>query len=83
MHKLLYTAALAAVASALPLAALAQTNLNLDTGATGSSGEDISWSSSSGISPVGSARLSSPGLAGSAEFNFLTETVLATFQYST
>ncbi|MGO9010754.1 MAG: hypothetical protein ACLQPN_11685 [Bryobacteraceae bacterium] len=83
MHKLLYTAALAAVASALPLAALAQTNLNLDTGATGSSGEDISWSSSSGISPVGSARLSSPGLAGSAEFSFLTETVLVGFQYST
>ncbi len=55
MSKIHHTAAIAALAFALPLAALAQTNLDLDTGTTGASGTgDITFNGTS-IAVVGSA----------------------------
>jgi len=70
MHKIFHTLAIAALALALPLAALAQTNLNLDTGAAVSSGGDIAFSGSS-IAPVGSATLADLTTAFGAEFSLL------------
>ena len=70
MHKLFQTLAIAALALALPLAASAQNNLNLDTGAAVSSGGDIAFSGSS-IAPVGSATLADLTTAFGAEFSLL------------
>jgi uncharacterized protein (TIGR03437 family) len=76
--------AVAALASTLPLAALADTTLNLDTGATGSSGGDILFNPGTSISPQGTAKLSNLSTAGSAEFSLLSsESILATMPYST
>jgi uncharacterized protein (TIGR03437 family) len=70
MHKIFQTLAIAALALALPLAALAQNNLNLDTGTAVSSGGDISFGSS-GIAPVGSAKLADLTTAFGSEFSIL------------
>jgi uncharacterized protein (TIGR03437 family) len=72
------------MALALPLAALAQNNLNLDAGSTGTSSGDISFGAS-GISPLGSATLYSLTSTLSGEFSVLSETILAGFsvEYST
>jgi len=74
MHKLLHVAAIAALALALPLAALAQTNLNLDTGATGTSGGDIIFNPGVNIAPVGTAQLADLTTAFGAEFAELSST---------
>jgi len=87
MHKLFQTLAIAALALALPLAASAQNNLNLDTGAAVSSGGDIAFSGS-GIAPVGSAKLADLTTAFGAEFSLLVslgslDNVLMSESYST
>ena len=82
MRKLHHTGAMIAFALALPLVALADTNLNLVAGTTGSSGGDITFSSS-GIAPVNSATLFDLTSALSAEFSILTESLLAAYPYST
>jgi uncharacterized protein (TIGR03437 family) len=71
------------LASALPLAALADTTLNLDTGATGSSGGDILFNPGVSISPQGTAKLADLTSAVSAEFGFFSEAILASMTYST
>jgi uncharacterized protein (TIGR03437 family) len=79
MHKLLHAAALAVLASALPLAALADTTLNLDTGATGSSGGDIVFNPGKNISPLGKATLFD--LAPSYPFANLDEPTVSMFSF--
>jgi uncharacterized protein (TIGR03437 family) len=72
MHKLFHTLAVAALALALPLAALAQNNLNLDTGTTGSSGTgDITFNPGTSIAPVGNAKLADLTTLVGAEFSIL------------
>jgi len=88
MHKLFHTLAIAVLAFALPLAASAQSNLNLDTGTAVSSGGDITFSAT-GIAPVGSAQLADLTTYVGAEFSVLAsqgsifEPLLAQEQYST
>jgi uncharacterized protein (TIGR03437 family) len=88
MYKILHTVAIVALALALPLAALAQSNLNLDTGTAVASGGDITFSSS-GIAPVGSAKLADLTTLIGAEFSILSsegsifESLLATEPYVT
>jgi uncharacterized protein (TIGR03437 family) len=60
---------MAALASAMPLAALAQSNLSLDTGTTGGAGTgDVTFTGSS-IAAVGSATLSQVGDVGPTVFS--------------
>lgn len=83
MHRLLHHGAIAAMALALPLAALAQSNLNLDTGATVASGGDIAFSAT-GIAPVGAAQLADLGASFGTEFNVLVSSgILQSEDYST
>jgi hypothetical protein len=87
MRKLLHTAAITTFVLALPLAALADTNLDLVTGTTGSSGGDITFNGSS-IAPVGSAMLYDLGTTFGSDFSVfassgLLETTLASTPYST
>lgn len=87
MHKLFQTLAIAALALALPLAAMAQNNLNLDTGAAVSSGGDIAFSGA-GIAPVGSAMLADLTTEVGSEFSILVssgflEQLLADSNFST
>ena len=87
MHRLLHYGAIAAMALALPLAALAQTNLNLDTGTSGASGGDINYNGTS-VTPVGAAQLADLSTAFSSEFNVLASsgflaTLLQQQDYST
>ena len=87
MHKLFHTLAIAALALALPLAASAQNNLNLDTGAAVSSGGDIAFSGA-GIAPVGSAMLADLTTEVGSEFSLLVssgflEQLLADSNFST
>jgi uncharacterized protein (TIGR03437 family) len=79
MRRLLHNGAIAAMALALPLAALAQNNLNLDAGSTGTSGGDIVFNPGVSIAPVSSAGLFSVGASGNAEFSALSEFLLAAF----
>src|ERR1039457_645454 len=75
-----------ALALALPMAALADitgtptpaagTALNLDTGATASSGGDILWSGSS-MTPQGTAKAFNIGGGGAASFSQYTQTLLS------
>lgn len=84
----LSTKPLAALALLLPAAALANitgtptltsgTALNLDTGATSSSGGDILWSGSS-IAPQGKATAYNIGPLGAAAFSALTQSTLSSF----
>ena len=88
MYKLFHPLAIAALALALPLAALADTNLNLDTGATGSSGGDIVFNPGTSIAPVGSAKLDDLTTAFGSEFSIFAssgvlEQALASGTYST
>lgn len=87
MHKVLHHVAIAAMALALPLAAVAQNNLNLDTGTVVSSGGDIAFGAS-GIAPVGSAMLYDLTTAFGSSFSVLAasgylEETLASLGYST
>jgi uncharacterized protein (TIGR03437 family) len=78
--------AVIALALALPIAALADvtgtptlaanTALNLDTGATASSGGDILWSGSS-MTPQGTAKAFNIGGGGAASFSQYTQTLLS------
>jgi uncharacterized protein (TIGR03437 family) len=75
------------MALALPLAALAQNNLNLDTGTAGASGGDINYNGTS-VTPVGAAQLADLSTAFSTEFNVLASsgflaTLLQQQDYST
>lgn len=88
MSKILHAVAIAALALALPLVALADTHLNLDTGTTGSSGGDIVFNPGTSIAPVGSAQLADLTTAFGSEFSTLVasgflESVLASETYST
>ncbi|HEY1218780.1 MAG: hypothetical protein ABSE42_06625 [Bryobacteraceae bacterium] len=88
MNKLFRTLAIAALALALPLAALAQNNLNLDTGAVVSSGGDITFNPGTNIAPVNNAMLADLTTAFGNSFSELASTgdlgqVLAGQQYST
>lgn len=56
MFRSFHLVAIAVLTLALPLAALAGNNLNLDTGAIGSSGGDIVFNPGTSIAPVGSAK---------------------------
>ena len=77
VQRQLHIVALAALIVALPVVASAQNNLNFDTGQAVSSGGDISWASSTGVSPVGSAKLSDFGaLAGATIYGVLNGTFL-------
>jgi uncharacterized protein (TIGR03437 family) len=69
--------------SALPLAALADTTLNLDNGATGSSGGDILFNPGTGISPQGKAQLDDFGSSGMVEWAYFPLSQLANLNYST
>jgi uncharacterized protein (TIGR03437 family) len=87
MSKSFHTLAIAALALALPLAASAQNNLNLDSGTAVSSGGDITFSGS-GIAPVGSAKLADLTTAFGSDFSILVssgflEQTLAAQTYST
>ncbi|MGB7761918.1 MAG: hypothetical protein WBL61_18940 [Bryobacteraceae bacterium] len=82
MHRLFHTLAIAALAIALPLAALAQNNLNLDTGTTGNSGGDIVFNPGVSIAPVGNATLADVTAEFGSSFSTLVssgylETILA------
>jgi uncharacterized protein (TIGR03437 family) len=79
----------AALALGLPIAALADLSatktltatqsLNLDTGATASSGGDLLWNGSS-LTPQGTAKaLNVPGGGGSAVFDSLTQSTIQSF----
>jgi uncharacterized protein (TIGR03437 family) len=88
MTKSFHIVALAVLALALPLVALADTTLNLDTGTTGSSGGDILFNPGASISPQINAKLHDLGTALSSTFNEIEasgvfETELAAFPYST
>jgi len=67
MSKFLHSLAAAVLIAAAPLAASADTNLNLDTGTTGSSGGDIIFTGS-GLAVVGSATQAPIGLVGPTIF---------------
>jgi uncharacterized protein (TIGR03437 family) len=87
MRNLLPTLALTALLAAVPFVASADTNLNLDTGTTGSSGGDIVFNANS-IAPVSSATLNDLTTAFSSEFSALSssglfESILVTLTYST
>jgi uncharacterized protein (TIGR03437 family) len=87
MNRLLHHGAIAVMALALPLATLAQNNLNLDTGATGSSGGDIAFNGTT-VAPVGAAQLADLSTAFSSEFNIIASsgflaTLLQEQDYST
>ncbi len=64
---LTFPAAVFADVTGTPTLSATTSNLNLDTGATSTSGGDISWNGTSVITPVGSARsvdIASTPLAG-------------------
>lgn len=69
MSRPLHALAVATLASALPLAAWADTTLNLDTGATGTSGGDILFNPGVSISPQGAAQLYDYGVSPDSVLN--------------
>jgi uncharacterized protein (TIGR03437 family) len=84
MSKSFHAVAIAALALALPLAALADTTLNLDTGTTGSSGGDILFNPGVSIAPQGSAKLDDLSTYESSLFGELEcSSELAAMPYST
>lgn len=84
MSKSSRAVAIAALSLVLPLAALADTTLNLDTGATGSSGGDIVFNPGVSIAPQGSAGFDDLTPSASAEFAYMECSVaLKSFTYKT
>jgi uncharacterized protein (TIGR03437 family) len=84
MPKSFHIVALAVLALALPLGALADTTLNLDTGTTGTSGGDILFNPGVSIAPQGSATFDNLTTAGASVFSEMECSVaLKSFTYKT